>query len=287
MLWGGMGQLSGQKPALIDAVDEPDAHQEPSPMSRITIVDPATATGEAKAMLDAVQAQLGMTPNFIRVLANAPTALGGFLGLYAMAGKGALDQKTQERIALAVAEQNGCQYWLAADDNGDGVLDSTDFALRLDGVHAIAAGDFSPGTALVTAGGDGADNLAGTAGGDTIFGLGGDDVLRGRSGNDMLDGGVGDDRLDGRVRGGRRAVALIQDACELAPQRLGEDGVDLGALSSSVAVLRMMSLPASSCAATRRGTARIAAPRMTVRRERRRNGWAPNVTKEAHTRLRK
>jgi uncharacterized peroxidase-related enzyme len=79
-------------------------------MTRITIVDPATATEKAKSLLDAVQAQLGITPNFIRVLANAPAALEGFLGLYTLASNGVLDSATRTRIALAVAEQNGCQY---------------------------------------------------------------------------------------------------------------------------------------------------------------------------------
>lgn len=83
-------------------------------MQRITIVDPAIATGQTKSMLDAVQAQLGVTPNFIRLLANAPAALEGFLGFYTIAGKGALDAQTRERIALAVAEQNSCQYCVSA-----------------------------------------------------------------------------------------------------------------------------------------------------------------------------
>jgi uncharacterized peroxidase-related enzyme len=83
-------------------------------MPRITVVDPVTATGEAKRLLDAVQAGLGVTPNFVRALAHAPAALEGFLGLYTIAGKGVLDHRTRERIALAVAEQNGCQYCVSA-----------------------------------------------------------------------------------------------------------------------------------------------------------------------------
>jgi hypothetical protein len=71
-------------------------------MSRIPTVDPNTATGEARRLLDAVQSQLGAVPNFIRVLANSPKALEGYFGLYAAA----LDTATQERIALAVAESN-------------------------------------------------------------------------------------------------------------------------------------------------------------------------------------
>lgn len=102
-------------------------------MSRITIVDPATATGKAKSLLDAVQAQLGVMPNFIRVLANAPAALEGFLGLYSIAGNGVLDQATRTRIALAVAEQNGCQYCVSvhtALGQGAGLADSEIAAAR-------------------------------------------------------------------------------------------------------------------------------------------------------------
>lgn len=83
-------------------------------MARVPVIDPSTATGEAKQLLDAVQAQLGVTPNFIRVLANAPKALQGFLGLYGALGQARIDKATQERIALAVAEGNGCQYCVSA-----------------------------------------------------------------------------------------------------------------------------------------------------------------------------
>lgn len=83
-------------------------------MARVTVIDPQTATGEARELLDAVQTGLGMVPNFIRVLANSPAALNAFLGLHAIAGTGLLDPKTRERIALAVAEQNACQYCVSA-----------------------------------------------------------------------------------------------------------------------------------------------------------------------------
>lgn len=83
-------------------------------MARVPVIDPKTATGEAAALLDAVQAQLGVTPNFIRVLANSPKALAGFLGLYGAAAGFSIDKATQERIALAVAEGNGCQYCVSA-----------------------------------------------------------------------------------------------------------------------------------------------------------------------------
>jgi uncharacterized peroxidase-related enzyme len=83
-------------------------------MARVTVIDPQTATGSAKQLLEAVQSGLGMVPNFIRVLANSPAALEAFLGIHKIAGSGLLDPKTRERIALTVAEQNACQYCVSA-----------------------------------------------------------------------------------------------------------------------------------------------------------------------------
>jgi uncharacterized peroxidase-related enzyme len=83
-------------------------------MSRVNVIDPDSARGEARELLDAVQAQLGATPAFIRVLANSPAALRGFLGLYAGVGAGSLGAQTGERIALAVAQENACEYCVSA-----------------------------------------------------------------------------------------------------------------------------------------------------------------------------
>ena len=83
-------------------------------MARVSVIDPQTATGDTRELLGAVQAQLGMVPNFIRILANSPAALTAFLGLHGIAGAGSLDAKTRERIALSVAEQNACQYCVSA-----------------------------------------------------------------------------------------------------------------------------------------------------------------------------
>jgi uncharacterized peroxidase-related enzyme len=64
-------------------------------------------------MLDAVEKQLGVVPNLFRLVSLSPAALQGFLGLSGALGK-ALDVKTRERIALAVAQINGCDYCLSA-----------------------------------------------------------------------------------------------------------------------------------------------------------------------------
>ena len=84
-------------------------------MSRIPI--PATiesAPAASQPILEAVKKQLGVTPNLFRLVANSPAALEGYVGLYGALNNGALPAPTRERIALAVAEINGCSYCLSA-----------------------------------------------------------------------------------------------------------------------------------------------------------------------------
>ncbi len=83
-------------------------------MSRINTVNYEQANTEQKALFDAIKSQLGMVPNFLKVFANSPAALRAFLGLHSVAGEGSLDALTRERIALAVAQQNSCEYCLSA-----------------------------------------------------------------------------------------------------------------------------------------------------------------------------
>jgi uncharacterized peroxidase-related enzyme len=82
-------------------------------MSRIAIPVRAEAPDAAQPLLDAVEKQLGSVPNLFRLLARSPAALEGFLGLNGALGR-ALDGRTRERIALAVAQSNGCDYCLSA-----------------------------------------------------------------------------------------------------------------------------------------------------------------------------
>ncbi len=81
------------------------------------IATPATmadAPLAAQPLLETVRKQLGSVPNLFRVVSNSPAALEGYLGLSAALGKGALPAATRERVALAVAEINGCGYCLSA-----------------------------------------------------------------------------------------------------------------------------------------------------------------------------
>lgn len=73
-----------------------------------------TAPTAAQPLLQAVKKMLGSVPNLFRITANSPAALEGYLGLNGALAKGSLDAPTRERIALAVAQINGCDYCLAA-----------------------------------------------------------------------------------------------------------------------------------------------------------------------------
>jgi uncharacterized peroxidase-related enzyme len=68
----------------------------------------------AQPLLEAVKKQLGVVPNLFRLVGTSPAALEGYLGLNGALAKGALEAPTRERIALAVAEVNGCDYCLSA-----------------------------------------------------------------------------------------------------------------------------------------------------------------------------
>lgn len=84
-------------------------------MSRIpTPATIADAPAKAQPLLEAVKKQLGVVPNMFRLISTSPQALEGYLGLSGALGKGALPAPTRERIALAVAEVNGCDYCLSA-----------------------------------------------------------------------------------------------------------------------------------------------------------------------------
>ena len=83
-------------------------------MARIQQVDPKSTSGTARRLLDKVERQFGVVPNFMRAFANSPAALGSFLNASGNLGGGTLGAHAAERVALAMAETNGCQYCVSA-----------------------------------------------------------------------------------------------------------------------------------------------------------------------------
>ncbi len=84
-------------------------------MSRLpTPASVEASPAASQPLLLAVKKQLGVVPNLFRLVGTSPAALEGYLGLNGALAKGALEAPTRERIALAVAEINGCDYCLSA-----------------------------------------------------------------------------------------------------------------------------------------------------------------------------
>jgi len=83
-------------------------------MHRIASIDAATASGRAKELLDATQAQLGRVPNLYASMATSPATLDGYLSFRSALGKGVLSPQVRERIALLTAAVNDCGYCVSA-----------------------------------------------------------------------------------------------------------------------------------------------------------------------------
>jgi uncharacterized peroxidase-related enzyme len=111
-------------------------------MTRIaTPATVATSPAASQPLLQAVNEQLGSVPNLFRVVGNSPAALEGYLGLSGALAKGRIDAKTRERLALAVAEQNGCDYCLSAHaylGKNLAKLDDAEIAAARDGASSDA-----------------------------------------------------------------------------------------------------------------------------------------------------
>ncbi|MFI6317121.1 carboxymuconolactone decarboxylase family protein [Nonomuraea sp. NPDC050556] len=83
-------------------------------MSRLPVIEPETATGAAAELLAKAQKVLGVTPNMTKAMANSPAVLSAYLEFTGALSSGSLPAAVRERLALVVAQENGCDYCLAA-----------------------------------------------------------------------------------------------------------------------------------------------------------------------------
>jgi uncharacterized peroxidase-related enzyme len=83
-------------------------------MPRVNLVDPATAAGAAKPLIDEIKGAFGSVPNMFRAVANSPAALKDMWGAFGALGAGKIGAKLGEKIAVAVADRNSCAYCLSA-----------------------------------------------------------------------------------------------------------------------------------------------------------------------------
>ncbi|WP_457980734.1 carboxymuconolactone decarboxylase family protein [Ectopseudomonas composti] len=83
-------------------------------MTRIAALPFEQTAAGAQTQLEGIRKGLGFIPNTFATLAHAPAALSGYLALSQALGKGTLNAKSREVVALASSQVNGCEYCLAA-----------------------------------------------------------------------------------------------------------------------------------------------------------------------------
>lgn len=83
-------------------------------MTRMPMIQLEDASGVQEALLHQVKKSLGIIPNMTKTMANSPSALKAYLQLAGAVAGGVLGPNTRERIALAMAQVNGCDYCLSA-----------------------------------------------------------------------------------------------------------------------------------------------------------------------------
>src|SRR4051812_48439414 len=81
--------------------------------SRFQVHDELTAPERGLPVLKAAIAGGGQLSNFLGVLAGAPAVLRAYVRCRSELRHGELPLKTQQRIALAVAQHQQSEYWLA------------------------------------------------------------------------------------------------------------------------------------------------------------------------------
>lgn len=83
-------------------------------MARLIALSPDEATGKTKELFTAIKGKLGVVPNMMRTMGNSPALLEGYLNLSGALSHGTLGAKTGELLALAVSQNNSCDYCVSA-----------------------------------------------------------------------------------------------------------------------------------------------------------------------------
>ena len=126
-------------------------------------IQPEDATGVAKDLLAQVQKGLGRVPNMTKVMANSPALLKSYLALSAAVGSGTLPAAVRDRLAIATAQLNGCEYCLSAHTYiGSNVskvtADELDSARRSDSTNPHVAALLTLSSAIAENAGDVAED---------------------------------------------------------------------------------------------------------------------------------
>jgi len=84
-------------------------------MNRLHAITEGEATGKTAQLFSAIKGSMGKVPNaYLTIGTHSPERLGQMLQLNATLHKGSLSARELEAINLAVSEESGCDYCLAA-----------------------------------------------------------------------------------------------------------------------------------------------------------------------------
>jgi uncharacterized peroxidase-related enzyme len=97
-------------------------------MPNFAPINPAAATGKAADLFEQVNKSLGLIPNMTKVMANSPALLQSYLALSGAVAGGVLPASVRERLAIATAQLNGCEYCLSAHTYIGAVIAKVDVA---------------------------------------------------------------------------------------------------------------------------------------------------------------
>lgn len=117
-------------------------------MPRIPAHSAASAPEASKEIVGHFKRRLGKLMNIHAGMAHSPAVIGAYEGVYrAIAAHGSFDARTKEAIALAVGNQNGCDYCQASHTRYARKAGLTD-----EQILAVRAGevDFDPKLAAIT-----------------------------------------------------------------------------------------------------------------------------------------
>ncbi len=82
--------------------------------ARVSLLNASNAPAGSTAASAQIHAAFGTTPQMFRAVANSPAALQSMWGAFGALGGGVIPAQLGEKIAVAVADRNGCEYCLAA-----------------------------------------------------------------------------------------------------------------------------------------------------------------------------
>lgn len=79
-------------------------------MQRLNSINPELALGCTRELFDTVEQAFGMIPNAVKVMANSPAVLDGFLAFSTSMGGAKIGDKLHNQVKLSTSEKNSCDY---------------------------------------------------------------------------------------------------------------------------------------------------------------------------------